>query len=239
MILSMQTHLRKRRANRTEIRMIVNDRIVSYIHSLESQNSEILEKIEQCAIKDNVPIIRKEMESFLRVMLTIGKPLNILELGCAIGYSAILMSEYLPEGGHITTIENYDKRIVEAKSNIQMAGLEDKITLLEGDAMEVMKDLESEKYDFVFMDAAKAQYINFLPEVMRLMKSGAILIADNVLQDGDIIESRYGVIRRNRTIHSRMREYMYQVKHMEELETTIVPIGDGITMSVKKEKKDV
>lgn len=219
--------------------MIVNDRIVSYIHSLESQNSEVLEKIEQCAIKDNVPIIRKEMESFLRVMLSVSKPLNILELGCAIGYSAILMSEYLPEGGHITTIENYDKRIVEAKANIQMAGLQDKITLLEGDAMEVMKDLESEKYDFVFMDAAKAQYINFLPEVMRLMKTGAILIADNVLQDGDIIESRYGVIRRNRTIHSRMREYMYQVKHMDELETTIVPIGDGITMSVKKEKKDV
>ena len=232
----MPTNLRKKR---TKIRMIVNDRIVSYIHSLESQNSETLAKIEQCAIKDNVPIIRKEMESFLRVMLSISKPLNILELGCAIGYSAILMSEYLPEGGHITTIENYDKRIVEAKANIQMAGLQDKITLLEGDAMEVMKDLESEKYDFVFMDAAKAQYINFLPEVMRLMKNGAILIADNVLQDGDIIESRYGVIRRNRTIHSRMREYMYQVKHMDELETTIVPIGDGITMSVKKEKKDV
>ena len=219
--------------------MIVNERIVSYIHSLESQNSEVLTKIEQSAIKDNVPIIRKEMESFLRVMLEISKPLNVLELGCAIGYSAILMSEYLPEGGHITTIENYDKRIVEAKANIEMAGLSSKITLLEGDAMEVMKDLESEKYDFVFLDAAKAQYINFLPEVMRLMKPGAILIADNVLQDGDIIESRYGVIRRNRTIHSRMREYMYEVKHMDELETTIVPIGDGITMSVKKEKKDV
>ena len=219
--------------------MIVNERIVSYIHSLESQNSEVLTKIEQSAIKDNVPIIRKEMESFLRVMLEISKPLNVLELGCAIGYAAILMSEYLPEGGHITTIENYDKRIVEAKANIEMAGLSSKITLLEGDAMEVMKDLESEKYDFVFMDAAKAQYINFLPEVMRLMKPGAILIADNVLQDGDIIESRYGVIRRNRTIHSRMREYMYEVKHMDELETTIVPIGDGITMSVKKEKKDV
>lgn len=219
--------------------MIVNERIVSYIHSLESQNSEVLTKIEQNAIKDKVPIIRKEMESFLRVMLTISRPLNILELGCAIGYSAILMSEYLPEGGHITTIENYDRRIVEAKANIEMAGLSSKITLLEGDAMEVMKDLESENYDFVFMDAAKAQYINFLPEVMRLMKPGAILIADNVLQDGDIIESRYGVIRRNRTIHSRMREYMYEVKHMEELETTIVPIGDGITMSVKKEKKDV
>ena len=222
--------------------MIVNDRIVSYIHSLESSNSEILQKIEQCAIEDNVPIIRKEMESFLRVMLKIKQPLNVLELGCAIGYSAILMSEYLPEGGHITTIENYDKRIVQAKENIKAANAEDKITLLEGDAMERMAELTSESYDFVFMDAAKAQYINFLPEVLRLMKPGAILIADNVLQDGDIIESRYGIVRRNRTIHSRMREYMYEVKHMEGLETTIVPIGDGITMSIKlegKENKDV
>lgn len=213
--------------------MIVNDRIVSYIHSLETSNSEVLEKIEKCAIADNVPIIRKEMESFLRVMLTIKQPVNILELGCAVGYSAILMSEYMPEGGHITTIENYDKRIEQAKLNFAEAGVTSKITLLEGDAMEVMKELSSESYDFVFMDAAKAQYINFLPEVLRLMKSGAVLIADNVLQDGDIIESRYGIIRRNRTIHSRMREYMYQVKHMEELETTIVPIGDGITVSVK------
>ena len=218
--------------------MIVNDRIVSFIHSLETSNSDVLEKIEKNAIADNVPIIRKEMESFLRVMLTIKQPVNILELGCAVGYSAILMSEYMPEDGHITTIENYDKRIEQAKINISYAKAEEKITLLEGDAMDVMKDLETEAYDFVFMDAAKAQYINFLPEVMRLMKPGAILIADNVLQDGDIIESRYGIVRRNRTIHSRMREYMYQVKHMEELETTIVPIGDGITMSVKVTGKD-
>lgn len=213
--------------------MVVNDRIVSYIHSLETSNSEILQKIEKYAIEENVPIIRKEMESFLRVMLRIKQPLNVLELGCAVGYSAILMSEYLPIGGHITTIENYDKRIVEAKENIKAANAEDKITLLEGDAMERMAELMSESYDFVFMDAAKAQYINFLPEVLRLMKPGAILIADNVLQDGDIIESRYGIVRRNRTIHSRMREYMYEVKHMEGLETTIVPIGDGITLSIK------
>ncbi len=214
--------------------MIVNDRIVSYIHSLETSNSEILQKIEQCAKETNVPIIRKEMESFLRVMLMIKQPMKVLELGCAIGYSAILMSECLPEGGHITTIENYDKRIIEAKENIALAEAQDKITLLEGDAMDRMAELPSEEYDFVFMDAAKAQYINFLPEVLRLMKKGAILIADNVLQDGDIIESRYGIVRRNRTIHSRMREYMYEVKHTESLETTIVPIGDGITMSIKK-----
>ena len=217
--------------------MIVNDRIVSYIHSLESQNSETLEKIEQCAIKDNVPIIRKEMESFLRVMLEISKPLNVLELGCAIGYSAILMSEYLPEGGHITTIENYDKRIVEAKSNIQMAGLEDKITLLEGDAMEVMKDLESGKYDFVFMDAAKGQYINFLPDVLRLLSEGGVLVSDNILQDGDIIESRFAITKRNRTIHARMREYLYTLKHHEQLETSILPYEDCCTVFTPKHPK--
>ena len=213
--------------------MIVNDRIVSYIHSLESQNSETLAKIEQCAIKDNVPIIRKEMESFLRVMLSISKPLNILELGCAIGYSAILMSECLPEGGHITTIENYDKRIPIAKNNFCRAGKDKQITLIEGDATDVLKEME-EPFDFIFMDAAKGQYINFMPDIMRLLKKDGILVSDNVLQDGDIIESRFVVTRRNRTIHKRMRDYLYELTHHEELVTTVLPVGDGITVSVKK-----
>ena len=213
--------------------MIVNDRIVSYIHSLESSNSEILQKIEQCAIEENVPIIRKEMESFLRVMLKIKQPLNVLELGCAIGYSAILMSEYLPEGGHITTIENYEKRIIQAKENIKEANAEGKITLLEGDAMERMAELTSGSFDFVFMDAAKAQYINFLPDCLRLLKVGGVLVSDNVLQDGDIIESRFAVARRNRTIHSRMREYLYTLKNHEQLSTAILPLGDGVTISTR------
>ena len=214
--------------------MIVNERIVSYIHSLEKTNSEVLEKIEEQAHIDNVPIIRKEMESFLRVMLYIKKPKRILELGTAVGYSAILMSECIDEDGKITTIENYEKRIVEAKKNIELSGKGQIIELLEGDATEVMKTLPSQQFDFVFMDAAKAQYIYFLPEVLCLMKKGAVLITDNVLQEGDLIESRFVVERRDRTIHKRMREYLEVVKNHEELETSIVPIGDGITISVKK-----
>ena len=212
--------------------MIVNERIVSYIHSLEKSNSVVLNEIEKEAIATYVPIIRKEMESFLRVMLTIKQPKRILELGTAIGYSAILMSEYMPKECVIDTIENYEKRIPIAKANFERAGVSDRINLYEGDAMEIMPTLKH-KYDFVFMDAAKAQYIYFLPLLKELMEDGAIFITDNVLQDGDIIESRFGVTRRNRTIHSRMREYMYEIKNSKDFETTIVPIGDGITLSVK------
>lgn len=214
--------------------MIVEERIVSYINSLEKENSPVLEEIEKEARKDGVPIIRKEMESFLRVMLSIKKPMRILELGTAVGYSAILMSECINEKGQIITIENYDKRIPLAKENIKKAGRENVIKLLEGDAMEIMPTLESNQFDFVFMDAAKAQYIHFLPEVLRLMKKDGVLITDNVLQEGDLIQSKYVVRRRDRTIHKRMREYLEVVKNHPQLETSIVPIGDGITMSVKK-----
>lgn len=214
--------------------MIVDERIVSYIHSLEKTNSDILEKIEKEAHEDNVPIIRKEMESFLRVMLELKRPKSILELGTAVGYSAILMSECIEKESKIVTIENYEKRIPIAKQNIKDAGKEKVIELLEGDAMEIMPTLQENQFDFVFMDAAKAQYIHFLPEVMRLMKKGAVLITDNVLQEGDLIESKYVVRRRDRTIHKRMREYLEVVKNSKNLETSIVPIGDGITVSVKK-----
>lgn len=217
--------------------MIVNERIVSYIHSLEKSNGEICDEIEKTAHETNVPIIRKEMESFLRVMVTLQSPENILELGTAIGYSAILMAKVMPDNCRITTIENYEKRIPIAKDNIEKAGLGGKITLVEGDALAVLKQLKGE-YDFIFMDAAKAQYPFYLEEIMRLLPIGGILIADNVLQEGELIESRFAVERRNRTIHSRMRDYLYTVKNMAELETTIIPIGDGITLSVRKEIKD-
>ena len=214
--------------------MIVDERIVSYMNSLESANTEVLTRIEREAHKDNVPIIRKEMESFLRVMLSITRPTRILELGTAVGYSAILMSECIDVGTKIVTIENYEKRIPIAKENIRLAGKSDVIELLEGDALEIMPSLEANQFDFVFMDAAKAQYIHFLPEVLRLMKKGAVLITDNILQEGDLIQSKYVVRRRDRTIHKRMREYLEVVKKHPELATSIVPIGDGITISVKK-----
>lgn len=214
--------------------MIVNERIVSYINSLNADNKGVLAEIENEAKAAGVPVIRKEMENFLKVMLAVKKPAGILEVGAAVGYSSILMSMNVDSDCHITTIENYDIRIEQARHNIARAGKESQITLLEGDAMNILKDLPSQEYDFVFMDAAKAQYINFLPEVLRVMKTSAVLISDNVLQEGSIAESRYAVTRRDRTIHARMREYMYELTHMNELITSIVPIGDGITMSVKR-----
>ena len=213
--------------------MIVDERMVTYIHSLETPENPLIEEIEQEALDTFVPIIRKETQSFLKVLLMMKKPLHVLEVGTAIGFSAILMSEYIPEDGHITTIEKYEKRIPIAKENFKRAGKEKQISLIEGDALEVMQYLEG-PYDFIFMDAAKGQYIHYMPEAIRLLASGGILISDNVLQDGDIIESRYAVERRNRTIHSRMREYLYELKHNNALQTSILPLGDGVAFSVKK-----
>ena len=213
--------------------MIVNERIVAYINSLDTGNSDVCNEIEKQAIADQVPIIRKEMGNLLKVLIALKQPSKILEIGAAVGYSSILMSENMPDNCRITTIENYEKRIPIAKANFKKAGKEDVIILLEGDAIEMMTGLEP-GFDFIFMDAAKGQYMNFLPEIMRLLSPGGLLISDNVLQEGDIVESRYGITRRNRTIHTRMREYLYTITHMDELITSVVPIGDGITLSVKK-----
>lgn len=213
--------------------MIVDERMVTYIHSLESPESPLLEAIEQEALDTFVPIIRKETQSFLKVLLLMKKPVRVLEIGTAVGFSALLMSEYMPENGHITTVENYKKRIPIARENFKRAGKEEQITLIEGDALAVMKELDG-PYDFIFMDAAKGQYIHYMPEVIRLLAPEGVLVSDNVLQDGDIIESRFAVERRNRTIHSRMREYLYELKHNEHLQTSILPLGDGIALSVKK-----
>lgn len=212
--------------------MIVDERMLDYILSLDKDESPLVRTIEQEAVRDYVPIIRKESRNLLRVLLKIKKPGAVLEVGTAIGFSAVLMGECLPEGSHITTIEKYEKRIPIARENFRRAGMEKKITLLEGDAADVLKGLEG-SYDFIFMDAAKGQYIHFLPEVLRLLAPGGILVSDNVLQGGDVVESRYAVVRRNRTIHSRMREYLWTLKHMDGLETIVLPIGDGMTVSVK------
>ena len=211
--------------------MITDERFVAYINSLDAGNPAYLDELEAYAIETQVPIIRKEMQSFMKTMLVMNKPKQILEVGTAIGFSALLMSEFTD--GHITTIENYDKRIPIARDNFKKYHKEDQITLLEGDAMEVLKTLDG-PYDFIFMDAAKGQYIHYLPEIMRLLSPGGVLISDNVMQDGDIIESKYAVTRRDRTIHKRMREYLYTLKHHEELETSILTLGDGVAVSVKK-----
>ena len=216
--------------------MIVDERLVTYINSLDTGNTPILDEIEREALASFVPIIRKEMQSFLKVLLSIKRPKRILEVGTAVGFSAILMAEYDPVGCEIITIENYEKRIPIARENFIRAEKEEQITLLEGDPKDVLETL-TEPFDLIFMDAAKGQYLNFLPRVLELLQPEGILISDNVLQDGDIIESRFAVTRRNRTIHKRMREYLYTLTHSEELTTAVLPVGDGITISTKKGRK--
>jgi len=212
--------------------LIVDERLLTYINSLDMGNTPVLEEIEKEAIDTFVPIIRKDMQTFLKTFLAIKQPKRILEIGTAIGFSAILMAEYNPVECEIVTIENYDKRIPIAKENFIRAGKEKQITLIEGDALEKLKDIEG-TFDMIFTDAAKGQYINYLPDMKRLLNKDGVLISDNVLQDGELIESRYAVVRRNRTIHKRMRDYVYEITHDEDLRTSLLPVGDGITLSVK------
>lgn len=213
--------------------MIPQNRLVSYINSLDPGHGPLCDGIAAAARKNNVPIIRPETASFLKTMMAAVRPERILEVGTAVGYSALLMAGAMPPGAHITTIEKFEPRLSSAREHFKMAGQESNITLLEGDAGEILPQLLT-PFDFVFMDAAKGQYIHWLASVIRLLSPGGVLLSDNVLQGGDILESRFVVDRRNRTIHSRMREYLYTLKHMEELETSIIPIGDGVAFSVRR-----
>lgn len=214
--------------------MMDRQRVLDFIRSFGvDRGSDSLKAIEAEAVRDRVPVIRRETRELLRILLEMKKPEKILEVGAAIGFSSVFMGENTSPETKIVTIENYPPRIERAKANIAMAGMEERITLLEGDAADWLKKLEG-SYDFIFMDAAKGQYIHFLPDVLRLLPAGGVLVSDNVLQDGDIFESRYGIRRRNHTIHSRMREYLYALTHMDTLDTVILETGDGMTISIKK-----
>lgn len=217
--------------------MIIDERLFTFINSFDKGNSAFLDELEQEAKRDYVPIIRKDMQNLLRFLLRLKRPLKILEVGTAVGFSALLMAENTSEECQITTIENYEKRIPIAKENFRRDNMEHRITLLEGDATEILKELD-ESFDFIFMDAAKGQYLNFLPDLLRLLAEDGMLVSDNVLQDGDLMESRYAVTRRNRTIHSRMRDYLYELKNNPMLETVILPVGDGVTVSIKVPKNE-
>lgn len=212
--------------------MIIDERTAAFIDSLDRGNTAFLDQVEKDALENRIPIVRKSTQSLLKFLLAVKKPERILEVGTAVGFSALLMSEYGPKECHITTIEKYEKRIPVAKENFRRAGREGRITLLEGDASDILRELTG-TYDMIFMDAAKGQYIHFLPDILRLLADGGLLVSDNVLQDGDVIQSRFAVTRRNRTIHARMREYLYELKHHPQLETVILPVGDGVTVSTK------
>ncbi|MBR1670723.1 MAG: O-methyltransferase [Butyrivibrio sp.] len=212
--------------------MADEERIRAFINSLDKGNEPYLDELEREAIETDVPIVRKDTQALMKFLMAQMAPENILEVGCAIGFSALLMAQYSGPETKITTIEKYEKRIPIARDNFLKYDLGKKITLLEGDAMDILKTLPV-GYDFIFMDAAKGQYINFLPECMRVLKKGGLLVSDNVLQDGDVFESRFAVTRRNRTIHARMRDYLYELTHNDELQTVILTVGDGMSLSVK------
>ena len=214
--------------------MIADERVREYIHSLEPDENELCREIARKAKRDRIPIIKKETAALLKTLVASRRPGAVLEVGTAVGYSALLMAGVMPPSCTITTIENYEPRVRAARENFRRAGVQESVTLLEGDAGEILGKLKG-PYDFIFMDAAKGQYIHWLPDILRLMGPGAMLFSDNVLQEGTIVQSRYGVERRDRTIHVRMREYLYSLKHMEELETAIIPIGDGAALSVRKD----
>ena len=212
--------------------MMIDERMVAFIDSFDKGNTPFLDEMEESALSEGVPVIRRQTQAMLKFLMAFQRPMRILEVGTAVGFSALLMCEYAPQGCEITTIEKYEKRIPAARENFRRAGKEGQITLLEGDAADILGQLAGE-FDFIFMDAAKGQYIRFLPEVVRLLRAGGLLVSDNVLQGGEILESRYAVTRRNRTIHARMREYLYELTHHPQLATVIVPMGDGITLSTK------
>jgi len=213
--------------------MITDPNITTYIHSLESEPLPVFERMREYAEEHGVPIIRREMESFIRVLTDMIRPEKILEIGTGIAYSSVFFAECAGEGCSITTIENYPPRIAEAEKNIREAGMEERITLIEDDAANVLPAL-SGSFDLIFLDAAKGQYMAFLPDILRLLRPGGALLADNVLQEGELVMSRYVTPRRQRTIHDRMREFIWEVSHHPDLDTSLITIGDGVTLSIKK-----
>ena len=212
--------------------MIVDERFTTYLNSLYPELSKELSLIQKEALDTYVPIIRPETQNLLQLLIAMNKPVKLLEVGAAVGFSGNLMLEAAKDEASLVTIENYAPRIPIARANFARCNNTGRVTLLEGDALKILPTLEG-PFDFIFMDAAKGQYINFWPEISRLIKKGGVVVTDNVLQDGDIIESRYAITRRNRTIHKRMRDYLYELTHDKAFTTSILPLGDGVSISVK------
>lgn len=213
--------------------MFEEERIESFLRAFSKGFPEYIEELEEKAKAADIPIIRKDTQELLRVLLSLKKPRKILEIGTAVGFSSLLMAEYTEDDCKITTIENYPPRIEEAKNNFSKFDKKGKINFLEGDAGEIIKNMQDE-YDLIFLDGPKGQYENYLDDLLRMLPSGGLLITDNILKEGEIVESRFAVTRRNRTIHSRMREYLLRLRDEEILENVILPTGDGMTLSVKK-----
>ncbi len=216
------------------------DRTSAFIRATMREKTPALEKSEEEALTAGVPIIRPQMQTLLRTLLLLKKPATILEIGTAVGFSALFMAEYAPADAHITTIELDAKRAAQARENFRHYDAaahkdpEEKITLLEGDAAEILPTL-SEPFDFIFMDGAKGQYLPLLPDVLRLLSPGGVLLSDNVWQEGTVMESKYALEHRARSTHERMRAYLYELCHHPDLETALLSAEDGIAVSVRRD----
>lgn len=211
--------------------MITNLKVLEYLDIISPVNSQTVEEIRSVAKENYIPIIKRDTENLLKFVLKMQNPKSILEIGCAVGYSAIVMLEN--SGADIVTVEKMPERVEEAKKNIKYANLEDRAKIIEGDAGEILERLvnENKKFDFIFMDAAKAHYITWLPTVKALLKDKGIIFSDNCLQEGDLLESSFAIRKRDKTIHKRMRDYIYLLLHDEDLESWIFSIGDGVLLS--------
>ena len=211
--------------------MITNLKVLEYLDIISPVNSQTVEEIRSVAKENYIPIIKRDTENLLKFVLKMQNPKSILEIGCAVGYSAIIMLEN--SDADIVTVEKMPERVEEAKKNIKYANLEDRAKIIEGDAGEILERLvnENKKFDFIFMDAAKAQYITWLPTVKALLKDNGIIFSDNCLQEGDLLESSFAIRKRDKTIHKRMRDYIYLLLHDEDLESWIFSIGDGVLLS--------
>ena len=211
--------------------MITNPKVLEYLDIISPVNSKAIEEIRAEAKRNYIPIVKRDTENFLKFVLKMQNPGSILEIGCAVGYSAAVMLEN--SDADIVTVEKMPERVEEAKRNIKYADFESRASILEGDAGEILKSLadKGEKFDFIFMDAAKAQYITWLPIVKKLLKESGMIFSDNCLQEGDLAESSFAIRKRDKTIHKRMREYIYLLLHDETLESWIFSIGDGVLLS--------
>ena len=212
---------------------IIGDRLTTFIDSLNWQLPEYLREVERRALAEEVPIIRRSMQSLLIFLMRWVQPEEMLEIGTAVGFSGMLLCEHAGKGARLDTIEKVPQRIRAARENFARYGMDQRIALWEGDAAEVLKEMvaQDRKYDFIFMDAAKGQYLHFLPSILSLLKPGGMLVTDNVLQGGDVLQSRYAITKRDRTIHKRMREFLYTLTHSQGLNTVILPVGDGVALT--------
>jgi len=207
--------------------------IEDYIRSLLPCSKGILEDMEKYALDNHVPIVQPEVAQLIKVLLKVKKPKNILEIGTAIGYSAILMAENTSDDCKITTIERRRDMVEKALDYISKTPYNDRITILEGEAEEVLLSLK-DKYDFIFLDAAKGQYLQFFNRCVDLLESGGIVVSDNVLYKGMVATDKL-VIRRKITIVKRLRKYLKHINEIEGYTSCIIPIGDGLAITYKEE----